>query len=288
MSVVEINVDNISDFSNMIPTDFSTEISRTYIGGKAYIGSDNLPKAGVIWELKNSEDKKKPNKLEILWFYAEDADSGNELLRIVDNEARNKEVLEAYFEFKTLGSNEQNIMRENGYNIDNAESSVISVSYSDIESLPILQKEPNAYISPLSDIQSYQFKSGILSFTFRSRYGLLDDLPFLPISRYDPDLSCCALTDSKVDGFLLLHKIKTGLFRVELFSAMQPNAQKHLLNMMRFSAHALKNQETKDITVLLTRHDEASVQLISKMFPDKRGEEILKGHKKYVENRKKS
>ena len=53
-------------------------------------------------------------------------------------------------------------------------------------------------IKPLSVVSSRQFKAGVMTSVFHGRYGLLDDLPFLPMTRYDADISCCIETDDKI------------------------------------------------------------------------------------------
>ena len=69
------------------------------------------------------------------------------------------------------------------------------------------------------------------------------------------------------------------LLRVELFCAIQPDANIHLLNMMCFAARAVAALETPDLKVILRRHNKASIDLIRKLFPSKKGETVRIGER---------
>ena len=73
---------------------------------------------------------------------------------------------------------------------------------------------------------------------YHKRYGLLDDLPFLPASRFDADISSCFVQDGRICGLFLVHEVNPGTFRPELLFSVEPDASIHLLNMLRFSALA--------------------------------------------------
>ena len=115
---------------------------------------------------------------------------------------------------------------------------------------------------------------------YHKRYGLLDDLPFLSKSRYDPDISSCAMVDDKVGGFLLVHMTKSGTYRPELFFAVEPDSSFHLLNMLRFSIRAASEAAGADGVVQVKRYNEATVKLSAKLFPGKKGDTVIRAVKK--------
>jgi hypothetical protein len=82
-------------------------------------------------------------------------------------------------------------------------------------------KKLPAYIKSLSDITARQYKAAIMTSVFHGRYGLLDDLPFLPMTRFDPDISSCIITDEKVNGLILVHKTMENEYIVEPFTFTQ-------------------------------------------------------------------
>ena len=117
---------------------------------------------------------------------------------------------------------------------------------------------------------------------FHNSYGLLEDLPFLPMTRFDPDLSCCVMTDERVNGFLLVHRLQSDSFIVELFSSMEPDANIHLLNMMCFAARAVAGLKSEDVKVLLRRHNKGTEGLVGNLFPEKKGETVRMGERKVL------
>lgn len=162
-----------------------------------------------------------------------------------------------------------------------AESRDVYVTVGELAALKLSKKPLPSYIKPLSAVNPRQFKAGIMTSVFHGRYGLMDDLPFLPMTRYDPDISCCMITDERINGLLLVHEKGSDDLRVELLFAMQPDANIHLLNMMRFSIRAAERLRPLSDRVLLRRHNKASLQLIAKMFPDRKGAPVLRGERKY-------
>ncbi|MCR5237058.1 MAG: hypothetical protein K6E34_07635 [Lachnospiraceae bacterium] len=281
MMIRDITEENVGDYLDYIPMELLGEIKREYWRGLA--GTDDASgsmTAGVLWELKNMEKEDEPNEAEIMWFSSDDASDGEELLGTLNESLKKDQVKRVFFELPSLSSEEEKALSDFGYTLESAESRDIYVTAEEISALKIAKKKPEDYVYPLSDIAPRQFKAGIMTCIFHDRYGLLEDLPFLPMTRFDPDISCCIQTDGSVDGFLLVHKITKGPFRVELFSAMQPDADIHLLNMMRFAAQALARLETPDTKVLLRRHHKGSTELIKKLFPGKKGETVRRGERK--------
>ena len=113
------------------------------------------------------------------------------------------------------------------------------------------------------------------------RYGLLDDLPFLPMNWFDTELSSCVITDGAINGLLLVRRITEGLYRVELLFAMQPDANINLLNLMRYTIRAAMKNRSADDVVILRRHSASTVALVKKLFPGRKGDEIIRGEKVY-------
>ncbi len=281
MIIREITEESIKEFQNAIPAEFVNEIKRNPVRGLVAVDdftSDML--SAVFWETKNADDDNAPKEAEICWFFAANAEDGEKVLRAAGLGGGQGECDKVYFELPDPGEAELAALKGSGFSCDKAESRDLLVSVEEISALKMIRNKPDDYVKPLSDLTVHQFKAGIMTCVFHRKYGLLDDLPFLPATRFDQDISCCVVTDEKVNGYLLLHRETDGPFRVELFTAMQPDAKLHLLNMMRFSARALLKLRPKDDLVLLSRHNKATVELVSKLFPGKRGRTVMKGERK--------
>ena len=281
MTITEITEENISVCSELLPAELRANLEREYFRG-LYGEDDGEIIAVIIWELKGAEDEKVPTKAEILCFTLTDTVYSDELMQAFDHCIREEGVEEIGFELSELNDIEMDVLSEYGFDITEAESIDIRVSVSDLTSLDMIRKDKKlpAYIKSLSDITARQYKAAIMTSVFHGRYGLLDDLPFLPMTRFDPDISSCIITDEKVNGLILVHKTMDNEYIVELLFAMQPDANINLLNMMRFSTKAASRLCTGDETVILRMHNTASADLINKLFPDSMGEMIMKGERK--------
>ncbi len=279
MKIVDVTEENKEEYEGLIDELTLNNIGREYCRGIAGSNedSDDLD-AAIFWELKNKDDVAGARS-EILYVLAPDEDDGDEILTAYNIRTGYDKVARSFFEFPELGSQEQRALKRKGFEIREGESRDIYVTVRDLASLKFVRKKPPSYIRSLSEITPRQFKAGLMASVLHGRYGLQEDLPFLPMSWYDPDISSCVITDEKINGLLLVHEISRGLFRVELLFAMQPDANYNLLDMMRFSIRAAAKYRSEDDRVLLRRHTQAAESLVGKLFPGKQGEEVIIGEK---------
>ena len=280
MIISEITEKNIKDYTESVPAELLNDVKRENCKGIA--GVDDYTwslNAAIFWEMKNTEDESIPAEAEVLWFFAENYDDGKKVLKSFERSIANDEIKRVSFELDELGEAAQKALTDSGYSIESAEGRDIYVSIGELAALKLPKKDIPEFVKPLSKITSRQYKAGIMTSAFHGRYGLLDDLPFLPMTRFDPDISCCYIADEKVNGFLLVHKSEYGYYRVELLCAMQPDANLHLLNMMRYSILVASKTRNSEDMVLLRRHNKPSEQLIGKLFPKKSGKLVTKGER---------
>jgi len=280
MNIAEINEENIFRYAEKLPRELVNDMGREYTRG--LVGENETTydaEAMVIWAFKNVEDEKAPTTAEILWLYLSDEAAGKELIGAFIEKAANDGAEKACFEFEEAKEAETAALKAAGFEITDSESRDVCVTVGELAALGINRKDkkPPDYVKSLSDIDARQFKSGIMSCTFHERYGLNDDLPFLPMTRFDPDVSSCVITDGKVNGFILIHKTAEGDYIVELLFAVQPDADKNLLNMMRRSIAAAESFCDQDDTVILRRHNPIARALVGKLFPGKKGRAVMKG-----------
>ena len=282
MPVIQITQDIAFKYADRIPPELLNDLDREYFRGLAVENDiDGQLQAAMIWEMKKLEDLEAPAEAEILWLWVDDEEGGEALLSEFELSVQNFNVDATRFELESLEPAERRVLISSGFEISEAESRDICVTVEEMVSLSPFHREvrPVDYIKSLADITTSQFKAGIMDSAYHGRYGLLDDLPFLPMTRYDPDISSCTITDDKINGLLLVHKTVTGIFIVELLFAMEPDANINLLKMMRFSAGMAKALCDPEDIVILRRHNEASKALVHKLFPDKKGNMVFRGEK---------
>ncbi len=63
--------------------------------------------AGILWELKNMEDKEEPNEAEIMWLRAKNTPEGAELLESLKESLKENEVKRVFFELSSLSGEEE-------------------------------------------------------------------------------------------------------------------------------------------------------------------------------------
>ncbi len=278
LNIVDIKEDNIEEFCDIVPEQYLSDIGREYIRGIAGIDSDTEEPCGaIIWELHNLEQEHAENKAEILWFSAQNKEDAGVLLEVFDVMTGDEDVRSSYFEMEGLSDEETAALEEAGFSTEVTEGTDVFVTVEEIGKLDIARKKEANYVVSLSELSSFQFKAGIMNSVYHERYGLLEDLPFLPMSRYDEKISCCVMADDKVTGILLVHMIKPALYRVELLFSEQFDAAINILNMLRFSIHAAqKNCDPKD-EILIRRHNRNVTELCKKLFPGKQGKKVIRG-----------
>ncbi len=282
MPVIQITQEIALNYADMIPEELSDDLGREYFRGLvAENDGDGRTEAAMIWEMKKLEEPDVPSEAEILWFWVDDETGGVELLREFELSIQNYNIDVTSFELESLEPVEKAVLTRSGFEIRKAESRDICVTVEEMASLPFFHREtkPVDYIKSLADVTASQFKAGIMDSVFHGRYGLTDDLPFLPMARYDPDISSCTFTDDRVNGLLLVHRTVTGMFIVELLFAMEPDANINLLKMIRFSVDMAKALCDTEDRVILRRHNKAAEALVHKLFPDKKGAVVIKGEK---------
>ncbi len=277
MTIKYVREENAGEYIGVFPLELIDDFAREYCRG--IVAEDEEREevtAALFMQFRNIEDET-PTEAEITWFYADSSKAGAEILRTLENNMEYGRLHRVYFELPDLSDNGREAFEVAGYTVERAESRDVYVRIDELAALKAAKGRPANYIKALSDINPRQFKAGIMTSVFCGRYGLLDDLPFLPMTRYDQEISSCVVTDDRVNGLLLVYEIKSGLFRVELLFAKQPDANINLLNMIRFSIKKASELRNGDEKVLLRRHNTAARQLVGKLFPDKSGAQVMKG-----------
>ncbi|MCR5403976.1 MAG: hypothetical protein K6E91_09210 [Butyrivibrio sp.] len=279
MTITQITEDNILQYTEIIPAELVTDLDREYFRALAGAEDKDDPEAVIIWELKDLEDETSPTKAVIHFLDAPDDQIARMMISAFEQKIADDGVGLVTFEIKEMKEDLQSAFEEEGYVLTEENSNNITVTVSELSELRLGDRKIPDYIRSLSDINPRQFKAAVMTSVFHGRYGILDDLPFLPMTRFDQDVSSCVITDDKISGLLLVRKTMDSQYVVELFFAIQPDANKNLLNMMRFSIRSAVKYCYEEDTVILKKHNKESSLLIEKLFPDKEGPMVIKGEK---------
>ena len=277
MDIRLINEDNIEEYSELLDPDTARNISREYFSGLALHKEETEPaQSAIVWELKNTEDDIE-TEAELEYIRLEDEKAGELLLKSFKEEISDGNVKRSYFELESFDDPVEKATSAGGYAPGKKESKNIVVSLEELANLSIMKKPTASYVTAINELMVRQYRKGITNCLFHGRKGLLEDLAFLPMSWFDQDVSSCVQTDGRATGFLLVHKTESDRLVVDLLFAMEPDAKLNLLQMIRYSVNAAMEKYPADTEVILKRHNDMSVALINKLFPDKKGVEVLAG-----------
>jgi len=280
MRTIDITTENFEEYRDVLPEEHLDDIGRQYC--RALVGVNpetDETGAAMFWEIRNVDRKDSDITAEIYWYKADDEDAGQELLKSFDVICDYDQVKTSFFELEKLTDPEIISFTNQGFAIKNTEGINVFVTVEELCGLGIAKKAPKNYVHSLSDISTQQFKRGVMKCVFHGKYGLLDDLPFLPKTRFDPDISCCVLTDGMVSGFLLVHRMRQGCYCVELLCSDKLDAAVNILNMLRYSIRAAGDLCNPTDKVLLRMHNRAVTDIVKKLFPGKKGSKVFRGIK---------
>ncbi len=279
MDIRKITDENIEEYADIFEPDAITDIKREFYRGIALheAGNDSA-NAAIIWELKNTEEDI-DTEAELEYLYLGDASSGDKLFDAYKDEIAGDNVRKSYFEFENPEADVEKVTGKAGFDPKSKESRDIVVTVEELASLSFVKKQTVPYITAISELMVRQYRKGITNCLFHGRKGLLEDLAFLPMSYFDQDVSSCVQTDGKANGFLLVHKTSKDELIVDLLFAMEPDAKINLIHMLRYSINAAAEKYPPDTKVYLRRHNEMTVNIIKKLFPNKQGTTVLAGER---------
>ncbi len=281
MRAEELTEDNLEDFSDHIDPEEAENIGRDTYRGLAITTDSGDFNAGAIWEVKYLENEEKDTVSRLSWVSTQDSDSADELLNAYTEMVQEDMVVQTSLELFPDAIDET-VLGSHGFEVIKKEGSNIIISVGDLANLKLmhLNKIIPSYVTPLTDVREREFKRGLMNCMFRSKRELTEDLPYLPIEWYEPNLSCYVATDGKIEGYLLVHQTATDRLRVELLIDVGCDAQVELLNMVRFSMKQAVANYPPETKIVLRRSDNATQKLVAFLFPNVKGEQMLTGERK--------
>ena len=111
------------------------------------------------------------------------------------------------------------------------------------------------------------FNSALRQFLTKGKYGLCEDLAYLPRSYFENDISCYSEMDGDINGIFLFHKKPSGGLLVVIMAALGSDFGKILPQMIKFSVTSAMENYPGETEVLIDRHNYASLALSEKLFP---------------------
>ncbi len=286
MKALLINTENLCKYEAYIPEHSVENIGRKYYRAFAVCLEDEKPVGVCIYKILYLEEVKISTQAFLETVFIDPGYRGKGYGRFLMEELKqrlDKEgVTRTIFELpKKENDNIIGFFQKFGFDVEEAESDVIHVTMEDIIKSPAVRKNKNRYcIGEIELIPMRKVRSCIMNCIFSGRKDMEADLPNLPISWFHPELSAYTMKDDKVTALFLIHQKNTKVYEPVLLFALEPDARKDLLNMIRFTANKSLDICSPDMDVVINRRNSAIKNLTQGFFPGIDGDVVYKGQRK--------
>lgn len=279
MNVIELDDGNIDFFEKYIGADIAENIKRPFYRGLIAM-DDSAIKGGMIWNYKNTAGDLISA---IEWFKASDSMASEALFFYYQEMIKEMDVVRSDIVVPaTKGRAEKEILKQAGFSVRLTESDNIIATLSELSDMSLMKdrKIPKG-VTTLGEATVSQYKKGIAKCAAAGKKGLCEDIVYLPVSFFSPDVSICYIDkDGEITGFLLFHLLPSGMFSIQLMVCLDADVGVVLPGMMRKFVTAMEEKYPPDTKVLLNRHTEASLLLSEKFLPRDFGIPVYTGSRK--------
>ncbi len=278
MELVKITAENADDFTEHIDADVRCNIGRSFFKGIGALGDNYAPLGAVVYEILNY-DSEADTKCRIHSFMAADDDTAKALMEEYSNAIAEDGAIESLYE--TGDENLDRIFSSYGFTSKKRESPEIVVTVGELQKVAAMAKGKNMpeYIQSMTDVSLLQYRSFLKNCLIKGRFGLLEDLGYLPLAWFEREISSCSIADEKLDGVLLIRRLPSQTLVPCLFTAFGIDYQKNLVIIMLRSAQKVVEMYPEETRVVIRRHSPGVKQLTDKFFAGKKGAEVFVGRR---------
>lgn len=279
MELIEIIDENIADFEDYISVDLQSDLERSFFYGLGAAEKDGTPLGAMVYELLDY-DSDEDTKSRIHSFEVKNDEAAKLLMSAYKDRVSEEDVVESSYETKDEKLN--GYMKSAGFESGECESPEIVLTMGDVKKMTsmVAGKKLPPYIQSLKEVSLVPYRDFIKNCLGKGRYGLLEDLAYLPLGFFERDVSSCSMADGKVDGVFLVRKTPSGAIHACFFTAFGADYQKNLGLLMMHAALKVTELYQDDVRVVIRRHNDNVKRLTDKFFPNIKGEEICCGRRK--------
>ena len=267
MHIVDLNEESIDEYIDYIDPDVAENIGRFFFRGILCFDEDDLS-GGMIWEVRNTMREEK-NESNIVWLRIDSDEAGEFLFDNYSDLISLDDVEASTISLPARGASKEKESLENaGFKVVFMEGDLIKTQLSEIAELDAFKKvKPGDSIRPLKNMTQRGFNAGVRPFMDKGLYGLCQDLPYLPRSYFENDISSYSENEGQVNGLFLFHKNPSGGLAIVVMAAIGNDYGKILPQMIKRSITSAIEIYSPDTEVWIDRHNYASLALSEKLFP---------------------
>ena len=274
-----ITAGNKSHYSDYLPSDLVHDMDRPFYRGLVAEKEEHgEPQAIIVWEYKKYEDEE-DTEAKILYFHANDDVAAKVILHEYSHEASEEYISRSYFELSGLSDEEKKVFAESGFVTSERESEDLCVSVKDISTVSSLVKKPMPNTVSLKKVGEKLYKRGVTKTVFYNLKGQVEDIAFLPMKWFDQDISAGFVSDNEIKGMLLVHRMPSGKYFIDMLAAMGSDPSIVLLSLMRYSCAAIKSKDP-DAQVIIRRNSDKNRKLADKLFPGMKSDMVYFGERR--------
>ncbi len=284
MEILELSEESAADYPEYIDADMAENLEREFYHGFLVMEEEGEePAAGIIWQYHGLEDEG-PVSSTIEWIRIFKPEAASPLFeeykkRIADSHVTRSTVVIQVKDRKL----EKEELKKAGFNVRLTEGDNIIVKLSDLSALPVMNsRNVPDNIGTLGELTPKHVRNGIAKCVEAGKKGLCEDLQYLPMTWFEVDVSVYAEKDGEINGFLLFHKLPSGMISIQLMIGLDKDYKQNLVGMIRRFVINMENKYPPETKILLNRHNQASLQLTEKMLPRGFGIPVYAGGREEV------
>ncbi len=280
MTLTVLNEDNVEQYTDYLSEDIAENIGRTFFHG-VIAQEMERPMAGIVWETRNVLEEADAES-NILFLRIDDEAATDALFDEYENQIRMDNVKKSLVSLPAKASKkEKQILRDRGFTIGLMEGDDICANVSELARIQAFSKiKISDAINPLKNVTQRAFNGAVSKMASQGRYGLCQDLAYLPRLYFENDVSCYAEEDGKINGMLLLHLMPSGKLKVILMTVEGKKSTILIPQMIKQAVTSALEEYGPDTEVIIDRHNYSSLALSEKLFPRGFGIPVYMGERK--------
>lgn len=284
MSTILLTEENLDEYKDYIVDDIAENIGRIFYRAVLSLSNiDHSPDGLILWRLVNMETEM-PKEAVIEWFDSESEEVAKALLDRYREETDKVKITRSSFVLSVQqGRKNRDLLKRAGFTIKLFEGDNIVCTIGELKKMPILNMNisiDNAH--NLVEMNMRRFRKEITRCVEAGRYGVCEDLSYLPMSYFDLEVSSYVEKGDVVEGMQLYHRTPSGNLEIKLLIAWGKDFKKIFAQLFKKTLMSALGTYSDDTKVILNRHNEAAILLTEKLFPRSLGCPVYTGERKEI------
>ncbi|MBR1875661.1 MAG: hypothetical protein IJ805_00975 [Lachnospiraceae bacterium] len=277
MKTFELTPESVEEYEDFLSLDMAEHTGRQFHHELITLDDDDDPAAAILFRLEDVENE------DGCWATIrrarfDDTEAAKEVFKEYTRQVSELGIKRSYFELPDAGLNRE-VFEEAGFSLKIGEGIVIRVTIEDFGRFKIFREKPDMEVVRIKELGVREYRQGIEDCIAHSKRGVASDVAYLPMGWFDKDISVALKNDGKICGFFLLHLNPLGELVPMMLCAVGDDIKMEVVNMLRVSYKACVEKYSKDTVIKVIRHDDAVRMLTDRLFPEKKGREVLIGER---------